>query len=164
MPEYTRNPNTNCVICSKPTYKRPIEIQRNNGHVYCSQSCYWISLRKEKPCVICGYPILSVLNKKTCSRSCANRHRAGIKYFRNRPRDKAQHYKSLKLRLLKNRGQNCEKCGYDKYEILQVHHKNRDRQNNNLENLELICPNCHAEEHYLSKSWLKKFNISKKVE
>ena len=23
-----------------------------------------------------------------------------------------------------------------------------------LENLELICPNCHGEEHYLENSWL----------
>ncbi len=54
----------------------------------------------------------------------------------------------------------CERCGYKKFEILQIHHRDRDREHNALKNLELICPNCHYEEHYLQKSWLKnkKFN------
>lgn len=118
--------------------------------------CYGISCRKEKPCIICGKPILAGLNKKTCSRTCANKHRAGIKYKINRPRDKVVSYQRQKIRLLKQRGKICERCGYGKFEILQVHHRDRNRLNNNLENLELICPNCHFEEHYLEKSWLIK--------
>lgn len=153
--KYKRKPNTYCTICSKPIYKRPAEIQRNKGRVFCSMACYGISCRKEKPCIICGKPILSGANKKTCSRSCANKHRAGIKYKLNRPRDKVKSYQALKIRLLKVKGENCERCGYNKYEILQVHHKDRNRFNNELDNLELICPNCHFEEHYLEKSWLK---------
>lgn len=62
----------------------------------------------------------------------------------------------LKLRLLNQRGRVCERCGYNKYEILQVHHKDKNRDNNELNNLELICPNCHYEEHLLEKSWLRK--------
>ncbi|MCC6934479.1 MAG: HNH endonuclease [Candidatus Yanofskybacteria bacterium] len=64
--------------------------------------------------------------------------------------------KALKMRLLRERGRTCERCGYDKPEILQVHHKDRDRSNNDLANLALICPNCHYEEHYLERSWLRK--------
>jgi len=124
--------------------------------------CYGISCRKEKPCVICGKLILSGLHKKTCSRSCANKYRTGIKYKINRPRDRVISQRALKIRLLKNRGRNCERCNYDKYEILQAHHKNRDRDDNNIDNLELICPNCHFKEHYLEKSWLK--NIVEKGE
>jgi len=113
-------------------------------------------MRKEHPCVICSKPILASAHKKTCSRSCANRHRAGIKYKLNRPRDKVKNQRSLKIRLLDQRGKNCERCTHDRYEILQVHHKDRNRENNELKNLELICPNCHAEEHYLENSWLNK--------
>lgn len=47
------------------------------------------------------------------------------------------------------RGKECERCEFNIPEILQVHHKDRDRNNNTLENLELICPNCHCKEHYL---------------
>lgn len=142
-------------MCGKAIYKRPIEIKRNNGRVFCSVGCYGISCRKEKPCVVCGKLILAQLNKKTCSRSCANVHRAGIKYKLNSPRDKVKSRRALKLRLLKLKGKLCERCGYQKFEILQVHHKDRDHMNNDLDNLELICPNCHYEEHYLEKSWLK---------
>ncbi len=82
-------------------------------------------------------------------------HRAGIKYGVGRPKDKVVSQRALKMRLLLERGRKCEKCGYAKYEILQVHHKDRSRGNNNLDNLELLCPNCHFEEHYFEKSWLK---------
>jgi hypothetical protein len=156
VPEkYQRNPNTNCVICNKPIYRRPSIINENKGKIYCSQKCYGISCRKEIPCLVCQKPILSGLNKKTCSRACANKFRTGIKYKLNRPKDKVKTYHQLKIRLLLQRGDKCEKCGYNKPEILQIHHKDRNRENNNLENLELICPNCHFEEHNLKKSWLK---------
>jgi len=69
------------------------------------------------------------------------------------PKDKVQYQRGLKLRLLKLSGTLCERCGYSKYEILNVHHKDRDRKHNELKNLELLCPNCHAEEHYMENSW-----------
>ncbi len=116
--------------------------------------CYGISCRKEAPCLVCGKPILAGLNKKTCSRSCANKHRQGIKYKLNSPKDKVKTQGLIKIRLLKIRGKKCERCGFDKYEILEIHHKDKNRNNNNLDNLELICPNCHSEKHYLDKSWI----------
>ncbi|KKT86310.1 MAG: hypothetical protein UX26_C0011G0005 [Parcubacteria group bacterium GW2011_GWC1_45_9] len=155
---YRRTPNTSCLICGKSIYKRPAEIGRNHGRVFCSMVCYGIYCRKEIPCAVCGKLILSGANKKTCSRECANKHRAGIKYKINRPKDKVQYIRGLKMRLLEKRGKRCERCGYDKIEILQVHHKNRNKLNDGLENLELICPNCHYEEHFLEKSWLRKIN------
>jgi hypothetical protein len=150
--KYTRKPNTQCLICKKPIYRRRCEIERNKGRVFCSNTCYGISCRKEKPCIICGKPILSSANKKTCSRGCSNKHRIGIKYKLNGPKDKVKYYQFLKARLLQARGNVCQVCGYNKYKILQIHHKDRNKFNNNLENLELICPNCHYEKHYLEKS------------
>jgi 5-methylcytosine-specific restriction endonuclease McrA len=42
----------------------------------------------------------------------------------------------------------CERCEYDEMpEILGVHHKDRNRKNNDLSNLEVLCPNCHSLEH-----------------
>lgn len=147
--KYKRNPNTKCTICSKPIYKRPQQIQLSSGRVFCGQSCFGVSCRKETPCVVCGKLILSGLHKKTCSRSCANTHRAGIKYNGRSLQDKVKSQQALKTRLLAKKGASCERCGYSKLEILQVHHKDRNRNNNDLSNLELICPNCHYEEHYL---------------
>lgn len=154
--KYKRNPNTKCGVCNVPIYKRPSQIERNQGKVFCSVTCYGKSCRKETPCVICGTLILAGLHKKTCSRSCSNKNRIGIKYKIGRPGDKAMSARILKLRLMKERGKSCERCNYNKYEILQVHHKNRKKTDNRVENLEIICPNCHYEEHFLEKSWLKK--------
>ncbi len=130
-------------------------MEKNGGQAFCGLSCYGISLRKEIPCANCGKLILSGLNKKTCSRACANQQRTGIHYKIGRPRDKVVLERSMKIRLFEVRGHVCERCGYNKKEILQVHHRDGNHHNNEIENLELICPNCHCEEHYLEKSWLK---------
>lgn len=42
----------------------------------------------------------------------------------------------------------CESCGLEtwlgKQIPLELHHKDGNRNNNTLENFELLCPNCHA--------------------
>ena len=147
--EYKRNPNTACRICKRPIYRRPGELERSKSGVYCSQVCYGTSMRKEHPCLICGAPILAGANKKTCSRACSNKNRAGIKYRIGRPKDKVVDLRRIKVRLFSSRGKKCERCGYSLHQILQVHHKDRNRENNNILNLELLCPNCHTKEHYV---------------
>lgn len=149
---YKRNPNIKCFICTKPIYRRPVEIKR--GRVFCSAECYGVANRKETPCVVCGTLIQAHANKKTCSRRCANTHRAGILYRVGSPRDKVKDQRAIKLSVFTSKGEECQRCGYGKKEILNVHHKDRDRKNNDLDNLELLCPNCHAEEHYLKGSWM----------
>ncbi len=147
--QHKRNPNTKCVICEKQIYRRPIELERSKGKAFCGQACYGVSCRREKPCIICNKLILSSLHRITCSRGCSNIHREGIKYGLGRPKDKVEEIRSIKIRLLQNRGEKCERCGYSKSEVLQVHHKDRNNKNNDFNNLEIICPNCHFEDHYL---------------
>ena len=157
MENYERKPNTHCTICNKGVYRRPVQLKQSQGRAFCGQICYGIFCRKEKPCVVCGAMILASFHKKTCSRACSNKYRTGIKYKIGRPKkDKAEYYRILKLKLFEQRGKNCERCKCNRIEILQVHHRDRNRGNNVIENLELICPNCHAEEHYLKNSWLRR--------
>lgn len=71
-----------------------------------------------------------------------------------------QTYK-LKLRLI-NEGykeDKCELCGWDKkipgskYTPCELHHLDGNRFNHNLDNLVLICPNCHSlQDHYRSRN------------
>ena len=157
--KFIRNTNTKCCVCDTLIYRRPSLLKESDGRAFCSVSCYGIHCRNERPCIVCGKPILAHFHKKTCSRSCANTNRAGTKYIGSPLKDKVRNQQSLKLRLLKDRGKKCERCGYRKFEILQIHHKNRSRIDNDMSNLELICPNCHYEEHLLEKSWLKNFKI-----
>ena len=43
----------------------------------------------------------------------------------------------------------CAVCGYNEEpKILQVHHKDSNRTNNTVENLCILCPNCHAKITY----------------
>lgn len=149
MTEYKRKPNTKCDVCSSLIYRRPGELKAKIKGVYCNQKCYGIAQRKETPCVMCGAPIMASANKKTCSRGCANKNRAGIKYTGRRLKDNVVTARLLKARIVTDRGSTCERCQFAVLDILQVHHKNRDRSNNTLSNLELLCPNCHAMEHYL---------------
>ena len=50
--------------------------------------------------------------------------------------------------LIALRGRKCEQCGYEQWLgqpiNLEIHHKDGDRSNNELSNLELLCPNCHS--------------------
>ena len=68
--------------------------------------------------------------------------------------DNSSHYRNVAF---SNKPKICERCGYGANEkAIIIHHKDRNRNNNKLSNLELICPNCHYEEHFLRKSWLNK--------
>jgi hypothetical protein len=55
---------------------------------------------------------------------------------------------SLKPHLIKLRSNVCECCKnslwMEKPIKLEIHHINGDRTNNNLNNLQLLCPNCHS--------------------
>jgi 5-methylcytosine-specific restriction endonuclease McrA len=145
---YHRRPNTSCTQCATPIYRRPVEMRRSGGKAFCSSACYGRANRKEAPCIVCSTPILARANKKTCSRSCANTNRAGITYKRGRPRDKVSSQRAVKLQVIEMRGAQCERCAFALQEILHIHHIDRNPQNNAHNNLELLCPNCHAKEHY----------------
>lgn len=58
---------------------------------------------------------------------------------------------SLKLNLIRDgiKKHQCERCGLEKWNFeqipLELHHVDGNRHNNTLENIQLLCPNCHAQ-------------------
>lgn len=63
------------------------------------------------------------------------------------------------------RGRKCEKCGRTEWEgqeiPLCVHHIDGDHINNRIENLQVLCPNCHAQtDNYCGKNKAKKNPIT----
>ena len=45
----------------------------------------------------------------------------------------------------------CERCEFPDKRVLNLHHRDRNRANNTRDNLELLCWNCHAIDHYEAK-------------
>lgn len=78
---------------------------------------------------------------KTCRRLPIEVYLSNKKYIQS---------DSLKKRLIKENYKNhrCEKCGLTEWQgnpiPLELHHKDGNRFNNSLDNIELLCPNCHA--------------------
>ena len=59
------------------------------------------------------------------------------------------HKKAYRNKAIDHYGAKCQRCGYDKcISAIHVHHKNRNREDNDMSNLEVLCMNCHAEEHH----------------
>lgn len=105
----------------------------------------------DKICPVCSkeFTTYERENNTTCSYSCANT------YFRsgsNNPnftgsltnRISGRRYRDIAYKVY---GKICSKCGYDNALALEVHHKDRNRENNSIDNLEVLCCNCHAIEH-----------------
>lgn len=138
----TRNKKRVCRICGT-------HFIGTSNEAYCSRKCKReTTLAKNKPrmtrlCEQCGSPftIMKWQRYKTlyCSRMC----RLLVKPFGV--------YANGFRRAFKKRGwpiDRCQWCGYNEHpEILGFHHKDRNRKNNALENIALVCPNCHALEH-----------------
>lgn len=149
--EFTRKPNCKCSTCENPIYRRPFQLKK--GPVYCCQKCYGKACTKLVFCKICGKEFNSGLHKITCSRVCSNINRTGIKYKKvsNRPtKENVSSSRSLKNRLVLLRGDKCQICAFPNTKILHVHHiiERSNGGTDNLDNLLLICPNCHATIHY----------------
>lgn len=73
-------------------------------------------------------------------------------------REGVEYHSRYRFSLINLRGRRCEGCGLEKWKnepvVLEVHHIDGDRCNNLSENLELLCPNCHA----YTENWRKKKN------
>ena len=65
--------------------------------------------------------------------------------------------KTLKRYIIKEHGNKCWTCGITEWQgksiVMDLEHIDGNSENNNLENLSLICPNCHSQtETYKGKN------------
>lgn len=88
-------------------------------------------------------------------------------YFDNTCKIKSS---SLKEKLFKFefKSKTCEVCGIKEWQNqpapLELHHINGNSQDNALENLQILCPNCHAQTYNYRASNQKRVVIKKTVE
>jgi DNA-binding transcriptional ArsR family regulator len=97
------------------------------------------------PCRNCGRPVRYRQNVY-CSLPCQFRFRRRKKVEIN---PNAVGAPLLKNYLIDERGRHCEVCGITEWRgrpaPLEMDHKDGNSMNNALDNVRLICPNCHAQ-------------------
>lgn len=103
-----------------------------------------------KVCPVCSKEwVVNKTNSKdmakvTCSRACCNTH---LRSGENNPNWKGgtrQHYRE---KAIKEYGSACQMCGFSNPFSIEVHHIDEDRTNNELDNLIVLCANCHLIAH-----------------
>lgn len=143
-----------CSNCLSWHYKRPRDMKATkSGRVFCSNKCNseYKGQNVKYHCQLCG--VVLPKKQKFCSRICSNKARTGTKYGRGQPNNRQKLIERLKEQLRIDRGNKCERCGYDESPQILVFHHKIERSNggaDTVENGELLCPNCHAKHHYMS--------------
>lgn len=120
---------------------------------------------ESKKCINCDKE-LNRIGKKYCNATCQNENQRDIKIKlwleggHDGMRGNKGTSRFIKHYLVTTRGEKCEKCGWcERNEYsgkipIELEHKDGDFRNNDINNLELLCPNCHS----LTKTY-KSLNI-----
>ena len=143
--------NVVCTNCEKEFDKALKDIKRTKTH-FCSKDCYqeFHTRKVEIQCRNCEKLIfkkpsaLSRVANSFCSRSCAIGYNNKKRVGENHPLFKNADYR---VKAFSYFSAECVLCKYNIKEVLEVHHKDYDRTNNAIENLVILCRNCHCEVH-----------------
>ena len=136
------NYNASPKLCKKCNSPIDYDNRRND---FCSRSCSssYNNLGKRrhgippKKCIECG--IVIPRTKRDVCKKCLIAY--NIKY-------KTPTYKTVKKYLMQTRPHKCARCELTEWLNqpipLEAHHKDGNKYNNEDQNLELVCPNCHV--------------------
>lgn len=109
-----------CAYCHKEFYRSPSKLLKSRSGLYfCNKEC----------------------------KLAAQRLESGKQFSEMRPLHygTADSEYTYRRKAFRSYSHCCAICNWDEdEEILQVHHIDEDRQNNELTNLIILCPNCHA--------------------
>jgi len=158
--EYNSNPKK-CKCCDAVL---PYEKKYND---FCDQSCAAkfnnpfrkvIEIRKNaaKPkvsrdCDYCGNGMVNVRSEqKYCCQECSANHKRKIIFDQIEAGETKLPSTNYRRYLIHKRGNRCESCGWDKVNPItdkcpiELEHIDGNSENNSLDNLKLLCPNCHS--------------------
>ena len=146
-----------CEYCKKKVLRRKY---KNRTLRFCSHRCSHAAKKLTRVIVKCS----------TCSKeferlpSRIKRSKSGLQFCSMKCKAKAQslngiiemlpahygtgkHDTSYRRVALEAYPHKCVDCSYDELEVLVVHHLDRDRKNANVDNLVILCRNCHYKRH-----------------
>jgi hypothetical protein len=155
-----------CERCKKEFYAKPSWIKKGQGK-YCSRKCGHESKKNGKivKCYICKKEVYkkrkniegSKSGKLFCSKRCSlnwkNTTLIGEKHNNWKHGGNSSSYRNIIKR--SSREIVCQICGNGDFRVLDVHHKDRNRRNNKLNNLIWLCCNCHFLVHHYVKEGKK---------
>lgn len=138
-----KNKNKNCLNCN-------IEIKTTikEDKKFCSHSCSAIFNNKKREiikniCLNCKDEINK--KQKFCSVKCQHTFDMNKRVSENRASSK-----TVKRYLIDLHGDKCMECGWSEINTIsgkvpiELEHIDGNSENNILENLKLLCPNCHS--------------------
>jgi 5-methylcytosine-specific restriction endonuclease McrA len=102
-----------------------------------------------KICPFCSKEVIK-RNNKYCNSICQISHVKKIIHEKIENGDTTLYEKTYKNYLISKFGNKCMECGWDKVHPItnkvpiQLEHIDGDSTNNSIENLKLLCPNCHS--------------------
>ena len=139
-----------CCVCGKE-FERELKFYNLNikrrHRFYCSKKCQMQHHKtgKIEQCAFCGKEVYITPNRKSKSKSglifCS--HGCNASYFNpiTKLKDNSSGYR---VKAFKEYEHKCAICGWCEDErVLEVHHIDEDRTNNDIKNLMILCPICH---------------------
>lgn len=140
----------NCKQCAKEFY-----APKHHNRLYCTMLCFKEAIKKRVSleCENCHKIFERTVNRLKasksklyfCSRKCKDisQRIGGIKEIQ--PSHYSNGFASYRSIALRELGEKCIKCSYDKDKrMLDADHIDGNRKNGSLENLQILCVWCHA--------------------
>ena len=158
-----------CSNCGKKVSKKPAHIKNSKtGLFFCGKACkndaqynkHMFQRTKQLNCYKCGELVDADYR---ASRKLCNKCKP-LKNTKLKPSDindvlsgkiVIKYNNSIRRYLISSgiRSNKCEECGITSWNrkplTIQIHHEDGNRYNNKIENLKMLCPNCHTQ----TKTW-----------
>ena len=142
-----------CVVCKKEFWAKESHVKKGWGN-YCSKECQFKGQLKGKwiECDYCGKDIYRTPRDFRKSESkrffCSVRCHCAWENKNRRCGENSPKWlggKSVYRKYMKkyNIIEKCNRCGFSNKRVLVVHHRDGNRRNNYIDNLEWLCRNCH---------------------
>lgn len=137
-----------CLEC-----KTIFEDYKRNNRKFCSKSCSATFNNKKREfinyCLYCN-KLLKNKNNKYCSNKCQGLNISKNTFERIENGDTSFYENQYKKYLIQRYGEKCMECDWNKVHSItgkvpiQLEHIDGNSTNNSLDNLKLLCPNCHS--------------------
>lgn len=139
------------IVRSCPNCSSDFEVQKKSDKkMYCSKSCAAKTNNPKRkkpkpPCLNCGKEVSSNI-AKYCSNKCQGQYSWSLKKLTD---PNTWDARTLRKWALEKFNSTCQKCFLDTWLdqpiTVEVEHMDGNSQNNQFENLTLLCPNCHSQ-------------------